>query len=269
MRILLHPGFHKTGTSSLQRGLERLADRLAPDLRFMLTAEVMAATRAARRYATRPGAGRLSEFSKALIQSLDEAELDDARTLLISSEDLAGPLPGTRNITTYDAAPALVLAATASLAERFGSNAQITVLCTTRTPQDWQRSVWYQCLRAQRLTKDFETFRPRLSRAAQLDDVVSAIREHVGSAAQVVECPIETCGAAPLGPLGVALDLLQVPVSDLPPLRAHNVQPAGAAEELLALNRSDLDDTALADAKREVVRKYRALAARQDASPIS
>ncbi len=262
MRILLHPGFHKTGTSSLQRGLETLADRLAPDLRFLLTADVMEAARAARRYAAKPGAARLTQFSEALNRSLEAAALEGAPALLISAEDLAGPMPGTRGITSYDTAPALVLAATTTLATRFGAAARITVLCTTRSAQDWQRSVWYQCLRGQRLTDDFETYRPKLSRAAQLDNVVSAITEHVGRAAHVVACPIETCGAAPLGPLGVALDLLDISTDGLPSLRAHNVQPDGAAQELLALNRSGLDDTELAQAKRDVVRTYRTMATR-------
>jgi len=73
----------------------------------------------------------------------------------------------------------------------------------------------------------------------------------------VIATPIESCGAGPLGPLGTALGLLDIPGDGLPPLPARNAQPDGAAEELLALNRSDLGDDALTEAKRAVLRRYR------------
>lgn len=259
MRVLLHPGFHKTGTSSLQRGAETLSAALEPHLRLMVTADIHAATRAACRYSARPQNDRLRAFAESFAAALAPLDPSDTRALLISSEDLSGHLPGLHHrVETYAAAPALIDAAVATLRARFGPKSEITVLCTTREPRAWQRSVWYQHLRAQRVTEDFDRYRPRLDEAARLDAIVAAIADRLGARARVARTAIEQAGAAPLGPLGVALDLLGVPTAGLSPLPAQNVQPPGAAAELLALNRSGLDDAALAEAKRQLLRRYRA-----------
>ncbi|MGK7651205.1 hypothetical protein ACSQ76_01830 [Roseovarius sp. B08] len=151
--------------------------------------------------------------------------------------------------------------ATAVLAAHFGPDASLGVLFTTRSPRDWQRSVWWQNLRALRLTEDFETYRAHLSSAADLDTIVDSVDKRIRHRATVLDAPIEECGTDPLGPLGIALDHLDVPRDSLARLPAHNVQPDGAAEELLALNRSALSDTDLAEAKRAVLKRYRAAGA--------
>lgn len=257
MRILLHPGFHKTGTSSLQGGAQTQIDRLAAHLQFHNTADLAQSARAARRYSARPERINLRKFADAFAQDLRTVPSDGPRTLLISSEDLCGTLPGLRGVLTYDAVPSLMNVATAVLRSRFGTAADITLWFTTRERESWLRSVWYQNLRAQRLTEDFADFRPMLARAAALDAVVAGVIRRLDRRARVIATPIETCGSAPLGPLAAALDLLAIPRDGLTPLPARNAQPDGAAEELLALNRSDLGDSAVIEAKRAVLRRYR------------
>ncbi|QGX99624.1 hypothetical protein EI983_15665 [Roseovarius faecimaris] len=259
MRILLHPGFHKTGTSSLQRGAEARMDVLAPHLRLMVTADVIEAARAARKFSAQPDMTLLRSFAERLAEAVEPLDPSDPRALLISAEDLSGYIPGHHGVAGYDAAPPLMNVATAVLRSHFGPDAEVTIWYTTRTARDWQRSVYWQNLRALRLTQEFEEYRVTLTHAARLGDVVRAVADRLGPRARVTHTPIENCGATPLGPLGAALDLLGIPTDDIAPLPAHNVQPDGAAEELLALNRSDLDDTALADAKREVIRAHRRL----------
>ncbi len=257
MRILLHPGFHKTGPSSLQRGALARARDLDPDLRVLLTPDILNAARAARRYSAQPSPRTMARFSDEFAAVIRQLDADDPRALMISSEDLSGHLPGLRGVTTYLAAPALVHGAVAVLRAHFGASAEITVWFTTRAAAPWLQSLYWQNLRAQRLTDDFETFRARLAPAADHARIVGEARDMAGSQAVVQSCDIETCGAAPLGPLGAALGLLGVPLDRLAPLPRHNLQPEDAASELLALNRSALPDDALAEAKREVLRKYR------------
>lgn len=257
MRILLHPGFHKTGTSSLQRGAAARSEQLAPHMRMMITQDVLHAARAARRYSARPGDAALRSFAEELTAAIRRLAPRDTRALMISSEDLSGYIPGNHEVPAYDAAPALTNVAVAVLRSHFGDDAQVTVWFTTRNARDWQRSVYWQNLRAMRVTESFEAYRSRLERAARLNDIVAEVARHVGTRAGVTSTPIEVCGTDPLGPLGTALSLLGVPSQGLAPLPAENVQPDGAAEELLALNRSNLDDDTLADAKRRVLQKYR------------
>lgn len=257
MRILLHPGFHKTGTSSLQGGVQTQTDRLSEFLQFRNTADLRESARAARRFSARPEKINLWRFAIAFRAELGSVQRDGPQALLISSEDLCGTLPGLRGVLSYEAVPSLMNVAVAVLKSCFGNGAEITLWFTTRTGENWLRSVWYQNLRAQRLTEDFETFRLLLARAAELDAVVARVAARIALQGRVISTPIETCGAPPLGPLGAALDLLDIRTEGLPPLPARNAQPEGAAEELLALNRSDLADEALVEAKREVLRRYR------------
>ncbi|SEK74129.1 hypothetical protein SAMN05443999_102166 [Roseovarius azorensis] len=264
MRILLHPGFHKTGTSSLQRGALARAHDLDPHLRVLLTPGIPGAARAARRYSAQRSARTMARFSDEFAAAIRQLDAHDPRALMISSEDLGGHLPGLRDVTTYLAAPALVHAAVAVLRARFGARAEITVWFTTRAAAPWLQSLYWQNLRAQRLTDDFETFRACLAPAADHARIVGETRDMVGSEAEVQSCDIETCGATPLGPLGAALDLLGLSGDHLAPLPRHNLQPEDAASELLALNRSALADNALAEAKRAVLRKYRRTSVPED-----
>lgn len=230
---------------------------LASHLRLMVTADVIEAARAARKFSAQPNMELLQQFAECFAQAIEPLDADDPRHMLISSEDLSGYIPGHHGVAGYDAAPTLMNVATAVLRSHFGADAEITIWFTTRTARDWQRSVYWQNLRAMRVTEEFEGYRLKLHHAARLPEVVQAVAYRLGNRANVATTAIEQCGATPLGPLGAALELLGIPADDIAPLPAHNVQPDGAADELLALNRSDLDDDALAAAKRDVVQRHR------------
>lgn len=234
---------------------------------MMFTHDVLAATRMAKRYSAYGDHSDLCRFAEAFTTSIRHAAADDPRALLITSEDLCGYIPGNHGVTSYAAAAPLINVATAVLRAHFGPTAAISVLFTTRNAHDWQKSVWWQNLRALRLTEDFETYSRRLIRAADLDRILDMVDARIRHHAAVLESAIEDCGSERLGPLGPALDHLGVPCNGLGPLPSHNVQPDGAAEELLALNRSDLTDEALIEAKREVLRRFRAAGATQQPRP--
>lgn len=257
MRILLHPGFHKTGTSSLQRGAQVHMAQLGPHLRLMLTPDVIEAVRMARKFSAQPTIDLLRLFAEHFAEAIEVLDPNDPRAVLISAEDLSGYIPGHHGVAGYDAAPPLMNVATAVLRSHFGDEADIHIFYTTRTARDWQRSVYWQNLRALRVTEEFDTYRLRLHHAARLGDVVQRVSERLGNRAKVSTNPIEHHGATPLGPLGAALDILGIPTHGLTPLPAHNVQPEGAAEQLLALNRSTLSDDELASAKRQVIQRLR------------
>lgn len=257
MRVLLHPGFHKTGTSSLQRGTIAQADALAPHLRVLLGTDMIRAIRAARRYSTRQSQGRLRRFCEHFETAIRDLSPDDPRAVLISSEDLGGHMPGLSNVTTYEAVPSLMLAASTALRAHFGQTAQIKIRFGTRDAASWLKSLYWQNLRARRLTDDFDTFHQEFAPAADLNRIVASTRALLSTEVDVGEIALETGARHRLGPLGVALKLLDIPTASLCPIGAQNRQPANGAEALLALNRSGLDDAALKDAKRDLLHAYR------------
>lgn len=257
MRIMIHPGFHKTGTSSLQRGLMAAAETLAPRLRFLLMTDMPDVIQATRRYSKKPTQANLGKFADRFREILQDHDSADARPLLISSEDLSGLIPGKFDITAYDASPDLMETAASVILDSWGETAQIDIWYTTRAPDAWQRSVYYQVLRGIRLTDDFDTYSSATARAARLDDIVAETARRLDGRARVGAGRLEDSAGTPLGPLGALLDRLGIPSDDIAPLPVENVQPAGVAEELLALNRSDLDDEALVEAKRDLLNRHR------------
>ena len=256
-RIILHPGFHKTGTSSLQRGALARAAELDRHLRLFLKDDLFEATDHSRRYSRHGGADTLRAFRHSLSSALAHADTTDPRPILISSEDLSGHLPGKPRIVDYGAAPVLMGEATAALRDVFGSTSDIDVVFTPRAADPWLRSAYWQILRGTRYSRDFDTFARKYRSAADFHRVISQTQKRVGKEVTVHNLPLEACIDDPLGPLGWVLKTLKIPTGRIAPLPAQNVQPEGAAEEFLALNRSDIDDHTLAETKRRVYKSYR------------
>ncbi|WP_135502027.1 hypothetical protein [Roseovarius aestuariivivens] len=255
--VLIHPGFHKTGTSTLQRNLQSQSAQLKDRLSVMLTDDVIEATRLARKYSVHTREDVLTAFTNAFADALTRVDLANERPLLLSSEALLGQLPGRKKVSGYDAAAPLLQAAVGVLRNRIGDTVPVTVWFTTRDPEGWKKSAYYQNLRQVRLREDFATHATKLDRASRLDSFVALTRDALAGLAAVTSTRIEDCAAHPLGPMGVALDLLGVEHDNLAPVRPHNVQPQAGAQELLKLNRSNLTDDELAKAKRALIREYR------------
>lgn len=255
--VLIHPGFHKTGTSTLQRNLLDQSARLAPRLRMMLNDDMIEATQLARKFSVHPHDHVLDEFSDAIAEVFGRLDAGDDRPLLISSEALIGHLPGRKRVDGYDAAPPLLARTVTALRARIGDSVPVTVWFTTRDAEPWKKSAYYQNLRQERLRETFAEHSSKLDRAARLEVFVARTRAMIGEMAHVASTRIEGCTEHPLGPLGPALDILDVKNDDLDPIRDHNVQPPDGAAELLRLNLSDLSDAELTIAKRDLMRGFR------------
>ncbi|WP_421906418.1 hypothetical protein [Mameliella sp.] len=256
MRMLIHPGFHKTGTTSLQRGADAQREILAPRLRLVLPHHIELVNFAARRVSVGSNAKRIAAFRAAVAEFAQGIDAVDSRPLLVSSEHLCGLLPGRNSVTTYAAAPELLGHLVEVLAGQL-PDLSLSVWFTTRAPEAWLQSLYWQLLRSQRLTEGPEQFAEDFRDAAELESIVARVAARLGRHVDVSATRLEECGADPLGPLGVALDRLQVSRAGLRPLVRQNVQPAKAAEDLLALNRSDLDDDALGAAKTALLKRLR------------
>lgn len=260
--IIVHAGYHKTGTTSLQDFLRDNAATLAPYLRFHGKADFLAAGANARIYAQRPFPWRLWRFRRAFRQFL--RTIAPGGTIILSRETFSGGMPGHRRLggalmTSY-AKPATKLAQViiTELRRRFGQNTEITFFYTTREREDWVRSVHGHLLRSIRLTDDFDRFRARFSdlkgpavEAAQMAEILSPI--------PVVTAALEDYANHREGPAAAILDLLDVPVNlrgTLKPAPAANPgQSTELRERFRALNAKPLGKTALKREKRNLIRQ--------------
>lgn len=243
-RLVLHPGFHKTGTSSAQHLLWRNRKRLLSHVEIYQF-----------RHLTEVGALAL-KFSKSgnPLDLLDLADLLDAvfagigpkegRHLLLSHEGLFGHLPGWPGVADYGAAQVLLPIYLEFLADRFPGHV-LQVVLTTRSRDSWIWSAWRHHLYGHRLTQSFEAFEAEHHSAADLTALAADLRAKVAPV-EVVEADLADAAAHPLGPAGALLDPLDLPdaVADelviVPP--GNRGPNADLAAQFLALNRCALPD---------------------------
>ena len=258
MRVLLHAGFHKTGTTTVQQALYRNRDTLAPHLRLVPRARMAPAGKAAQAWSAGGDPIDLALFGYEVAQVMEEWDGDDPRPVVISAEDLCGHMPGRDGVETY-AATAPLMQTIAETLTAVQPKAAPVFYFSTRGAEDWLASAYAQHLRASRMTLSARAFCDRFRGAADLTSVVEGIAAALAPL-PVHHCALEQSRTRPLGPLDPLLDLLDLPeglragLEPQPP--ANLALPADCAGELLALNRSDLDDGALRDAKRALIAEY-------------
>lgn len=253
-QILLHPGFHRTGTSSIQHFLWLNRAALAPYLTVRLTRHFKPLSQMCHRYAQSQNPIDLTELLGALDQGFAENPVPSDRDLIISSESFCGEVPGHHAITDYSAAPALITYITAYLEERF-LEAKVRVLMTTRAPDAWLSSVYRHVLRRTRLTLTEEDFVATYAEAAHLDDVVGQIAQAIAPL-EVLFLPLELAQTVDLGPGAAALDQLELPETIWTSLKPVGIGAPGAAPHIwgqfLAMNRSDRPDAEVSDQKEQM-----------------
>ena len=260
----MHPGFHKTGTSSLQSYMDRNADALAPYVSFYGKAAFLQAGSAARIYGQKPYPWRRRAFRTALDRFL--ASIPDDPIIVLSRETFSGAMPGHRRlfgrlVNDYTrAAVPLGHQITQALRQRFGNDVEIIFFYTLREKESWIRSVYGHLLRSIHLAETFETFRERFPKLQNPRDEAARIAAKLKIDA-VHFSMLEDIGARHEGPAAPLLDLLNIPqnVRDaLPAARRANVgQTPDLEAEFLRLNRESRDKIALKRQKDRLLRKAR------------
>lgn len=254
-QVIVHAGFHKTGTTSLQDFFSQNRTALADHLAYYGKLDFLEAGAHARIYAQRPFPHRLWRFRRSFRAFL--AQIPDHHRILLSRETFSGGMPGHRTVSgrlmqSYQR-PARRLAAViiAELRRRFGAETEIIFFYTTRERESWIRSVYGHLLRSIRLTDDFETFRGRfpglMGPEAEAEALAKALPVPVHTAR------LEDYADTPEGPAAALHDLLDVP----PALRAHlrPVTPRNTGNtpalqaEFLRLNRDIRNKSKLKAAK--------------------
>ncbi len=253
-RIVLHAGFHKTGTSSVQAVLRANRKALMPALAIRLKGQMQELMHATRAYATLGSDDALDKVRARFDGLLSDLPGMPRRTLLLSAEELSGHMPGRGPLKTYDAAPVLMYLYWQQLQARFPS-APVVFCFSTRAPDDWLQSAWAEHVTSSAMTLDFDAFRARYPDASGLDRIVAAVRARVPAA--VHDFALEDCARLPLGPADPVLDLCDIPAD----LRARLVaQPRqnvrrddAVLAALLEVNRTHKDPETRGAAKRAIL----------------
>jgi len=252
MRIVVHAGFHKTGTTSLQQALLAHAPRIDRLFRIELRATSPAfrqVCEAARSLSLDPAA--LPGLQAALAGWSDGLTLLPGQGLLVSSEDLSGHMPGRGSVTDYRAALPVAVALQRTLALRFGPGADVRFLFTTRHADDWLRSIHWQLAKAPDLRINVVKFRHRHAGAADFGRILTPLSALVPLTIRPLADLIGR-----LGPVDALYDLADLPQAlrdSLPALAPANQSPPhDLAGTFIKLNRSGLPTEEIQRLKHEM-----------------
>ncbi|MEL6620382.1 MAG: hypothetical protein AAFP16_16015 [Pseudomonadota bacterium] len=248
-RLIVHAGFHKTGTTSVQRALNAHHDVLADHLLVRIRADFIPLCEAARAWSISrdPVDLGLVQYEAALAV---EGWTGDV-PLLLSSEDLSGHMPGRHRLTGYDASPTLAKA----MVEAWRAahpDVDITLLYTTRAAAPWLASCYAQNLWSARMRLTRAEYVETYATSARLDDIAAGVADATGVTVHTL--PLEDAQTRRLGPVDPVLDHCGVP-DDLrarfrPLPRANTAASKAKQAAFLDLNRSELQGDAYQKARR-------------------
>jgi hypothetical protein len=255
-KIVIHAGFHKTGTSTVQAVLRANRKALMPALAIRLKGqmkELMSATRGYSTYGTPDALDKVSRRFDALLSDLPGMP---RRTLLLSAEELSGHMPGRGALTNYNAAPVLMYLFWQRAQVAF-PNTPVQFCLATRAPATWQRSSWAEHVTSSGMTLDFSDYCAAYPNTADLEAIVSEVRGRVP--APVHSYALEDCADLPLGPAGPVLDLCDIPNDLRAKLAPQPPQNTRLDDEtltaLLQINRTHKDTPARNAAKAKLLGK--------------
>ena len=261
-RVIIHAGFHKTGTTSLQRFLEINAAALAPYVRVILKPQMEDLASCARdcSNATPPKRTARAAFKKQFAALLKRTSLGKNQTLLISCEALVGRMPGRDNVEAFDAAPTLAEDMLTVASQHFGDGLGITFFYTTRAPDAWMHSAYAHLLQQTKFTMTVGEFATKYARASDLKATMSEISNAIAPHKPEVSA-LEATSPQHFGPASDLLTLLDLPHQVIETLQpAPQVNRGGSAFEqrkMIAFNKSVLDGEELGLKKRRFLRKHR------------
>ncbi len=266
IKILIHAGFHKTGTSTVQYALKDNKPVLSQHMQIYLGQDFPQLIEACHAFSVHPnsdGLELITDTAHAFFASLDP---DDTRPIIMSCEGLSGIIPGRRSdINSYSAVPfitcALANAASAHLDRAETGRAEdVAFYFSTRDKQAWVHSCWWQNVRHGRMRMDLDAFHDWIRGAKDMGAVLQETATAVAPCGVISET-LEVGSSMPQGPLTPILNLFNVPEMTRASLQLPervNERPGPTLEKLLLeLNRSELDNKALQNAKNEMRRSWR------------
>lgn len=213
MRVIVHPGFHKTGTSTVQAQLQGAQALWGKRWIVGLRAQMAGVAHNARLYAQSRDPLDLGLTQSELADWLDAQDWSEAEGAVISCEDFAGLMPGRQDARDYSAAPQLMAAFAEVLEDFFAGQLRLHLHFSTRAPEGWWPSVHWQNVRTGTLTQTWVEFQAEMQGAMSLEAVVEQVRGAVPSA-QVSAMRLEESQRLASGPITPLLDLMGLPEAE-------------------------------------------------------
>lgn len=207
-RIIIIAGFHKTSTTTIQKMLSQNNQFLRPDIQVAMRDGMVSLCEAAQTYSVCKSALDLGMVRFETAETLQKFT-DFSGTLLLSSEDLSGHIPGRRGLKYYASAPK-ILNANYSAAAEVLSGVEVSFFFGIRASKSWLNSCYFQHFRATRIIQSIQDYALSYIGLDQLDKVVEATRNAVPHVF-FVSSALEDCSSLKLGPLDRLLDHLGVP----------------------------------------------------------
>ena len=216
IRVIVHSGFHKTGTTSFQDFLSNNRDRLAPHFNYYGKADFLLAGAHGRRYGQFRTPYRLWRFRRSIRRFLQTIPND--HSVILSRETFSGNMPGHRTVTgrvvkNYtDAAKPLASVLISEIKRRFGADVDISFFFTVREKEAWLKSVHGHLLRSIKMTDDLEAFRTSLTGVEDPIKAAEVMRQYLAPVKADVAA-LEDYATHPYGPAAAVLDLFDIPAS--------------------------------------------------------
>jgi len=256
--LVIHAGFHKTGTTSIQHILKMNRPLLRPVLRSILRPRMKDVVSAARGYSTYSNVLFRTKFRRRFRRFLSKQPQMPNKVLCLSAEELSGHMPGRRRVSSYTAAIALAEDMT-DRAKLVFPETEVILFYSTRSPEDWLASAYSQQIKSSGLTMEFDEFATRYRDGADLDRIVEQIADAVP--AEVITSRLEDTALDPFGPATRLLDICGVPQE----IRGQMIRPepanqrpnADVMDALLDANRSIKSKTKLKAVKAEILASAR------------
>jgi hypothetical protein len=249
-KIVIHAGFHKTGTSTVQAVLRANRKLLMPALAIRLKGqmqELMHATRGYSTYGTEDELDKVSHRFDTLLAGLPGMP---RRTLLLSAEELSGHMPGRGALADYSAAPVLMYLFWERAKAAFPKT-PVNFIFATRNSANWQRSAWAEHVKSSGMTLEYADYVARYAQASDLTQILRDVTSRVP--APILSYALEDCASLPLGPADPVLDLCDIPPEIRTTLKPQPPQNTRLSEDTLAallqINRTHKDTDARNDAK--------------------
>ena len=179
-QIVVHAGFHKTWTTTIQSFLMENDKHLWPYMALVMPAHISEVIKFATTHSVIGGPISCDKLRLRMVEFLRSLDIGKKRHLCISAEDLVGLTQGCSGKETYAGSPALMATARDALYEVFGPDLPITFYLSTRNPDRWLRSSYWQNLRSLPLRMAYATFAETCPDAANFDPIIAQTREALG-----------------------------------------------------------------------------------------
>ena len=254
-KMIIHAGFHKTGTTTVQSVLKARHTQIAPHVCVILKSDIAQLCQSALAYSENPDTPHLDGFRDQAAGCFGALTDNDTRPVLISAEDLCGMFPGRRGRIGYPQAPELLSTLISQLASEFAPHLYLS----TRDTDPWLTSCYAHNLRHARMRMSRDEF-VSVHAGPSLHQIADRIRASVGNV-PVTTAALEETTRMAQGPLTPVLDLLGMP----PEVRIH-LRPTAVAnpslppdiqDAFLLLNRQEDDSGARSAAKKKLIADYR------------